>query len=241
MKLSIIIATYNSESDICHALDSVKNQIFEDWECVVIDGGSKDNTVEYVRKYASSDSRFKYISEPDEGIYNAFNKGLKMSRGEWIYYLGSDDELTKNGINDILIHSEKGDVLYGNVIRRNNDKTTYVKSISDPKILRYYMPCSHQAMVMKRQLAVDLGGFDEFNYKISADFDLMQRAFLNGAIFYHADIPIAFFNTTGVSAKLLPIEGFKIRLRNKSCGILYNCRIFVCIVMHNIKTKLLMK
>ncbi len=69
------------------ALDSVLNQSYQDWECIVVDGASKDNTIGIVKEYVSKDARFRYISEPDHGIYDAFNKGWKMAKGQWVMYL----------------------------------------------------------------------------------------------------------------------------------------------------------
>lgn len=100
--VSIIIATYNSEKTLRRALDSVLNQSYQDWECIVVDGASKDNTIGIVKEYVKKDSRFRYISEPDHGIYDAFNKGWKMAKGEWVMYLGSDDRLTTNGFSEVF-------------------------------------------------------------------------------------------------------------------------------------------
>ena len=117
--VSIIIATYNSEKTLRRALDSVLNQSYQDWECIVVDGASKDNTIGIVKEYVSKDARFRYISEPDHGIYDAFNKGWKMAKGEWVMYLGSDDEYTKDGIKVLMENSDGADVVYGNVILRD--------------------------------------------------------------------------------------------------------------------------
>ena len=97
-KVSIIIATFNSEKTIERALNSVLNQKIQDWECIIVDGASTDATVNIIRKFTEKDHRFRYLSEPDTGIYNAFNKGWKLANGTWIYYLGSDDELLQNGL-----------------------------------------------------------------------------------------------------------------------------------------------
>ena len=78
--VSIIVATYNSDKTLRQALDSVLNQSYQDWECIVVDGASKDSTIDIVKEYVSKDSRFRYISEPDNGIYDAFNKGWKMAK-----------------------------------------------------------------------------------------------------------------------------------------------------------------
>lgn len=113
--VSIIIATYNSEKTLKRALDSVLNQSYQDWECIVVDGASKDNTIGIVKEYVSKDARFRYISEPDHGIYDAFNKGWKMAKGQWVMYLGSDDEYTKDGIKVLMENSDGADVVYGAV------------------------------------------------------------------------------------------------------------------------------
>ena len=129
--VSIIIATYNSEKTLRRALDSVLNQSYQDWECIVVDGASKDNTIEIVKEYVSKDSRFRYMSEPDHGIYDAFNKGWKMAKGEWVMYLGSDDEYTMDGIKVLMENSDGADVVYGNVILKYSDfKQKKTKSIS---------------------------------------------------------------------------------------------------------------
>lgn len=79
--VSIIIATYNSERTIKRALESVMNQTYQNWECLVIDGNSKDKTIEIVNNFVKFDSRFRYISESDNGIYDAFNKGWQKASG----------------------------------------------------------------------------------------------------------------------------------------------------------------
>ena len=81
-KISIIIATFNASNVLSKALDSILNQSFQDWECIVVDGASRDNTVEIIKAYQQKDSRFRYISEPDQGVYDAFNKGWKMAKRE---------------------------------------------------------------------------------------------------------------------------------------------------------------
>ena len=73
--VTIIIATYNSSATLREALSSVLNQSFQGWECIIVDGASKDNTIEIMEEYCEKDARFRYVSEPDNGIYDAFNKG----------------------------------------------------------------------------------------------------------------------------------------------------------------------
>ena len=130
--VSIIIATYNSEKTLRRALDSVLNQSYQDWECIVVDGASKDNTIGIVKEYVKKDSRFRYNSEPDHGIYDAFNKGWKMAKGEWVMYLGSDDEYTKEGIKALMDNSDGADVVYGDTYFREFSEGIREKRLSFP-------------------------------------------------------------------------------------------------------------
>lgn len=114
--VSIIIATFNSEKTLPKALNSVLNQSFESWECVIVDGVSKDGTIDIIKDYCAKDKRFRYISEADNGIYDAFNKGWKMAEGEWIYYLGSDDLLLGEALENFVMNVDESDVIYGNTI-----------------------------------------------------------------------------------------------------------------------------
>lgn len=104
-EVSIIIATFNAAKTLETALESIQNQSFQDWECIIVDGASKDNTIDIIKKYCKKDARFRYISESDNGIYDAFNKGWRLAKGIWVQYLGSDDKLTKDGLNNM--HLEK--------------------------------------------------------------------------------------------------------------------------------------
>lgn len=118
LKTSIIIATFNAAKTLNKALDSVLNQTYQNWECIIVDGASKDDTINIVKEYVQKDTRFRYISEPDKGIYDAFNKGWEMAKGDWIYYLGSDDILLPNGLESLIKGTDTNsyDIIYGNVI-----------------------------------------------------------------------------------------------------------------------------
>lgn len=204
IKISIIIASYNSEGVIGRALNSVLNQNFSTWECIVVDGGSKDRTIEIVSRYSANDSRFSFTSEPDNGIYNALNKGLKKAKGEWIYVLGSDDELLPNGLLSLLNGDDgESDCIYGDVFLRDNlGKISLFKSKPCNK-LRTAMCCSHQGIIIKRAVMIDLNGFDE-QFKISADYELLIRAYLRGYNFKQLKgTTVCYFSSdSGVSSKL---------------------------------------
>ena len=113
--ISIIIPTYNSERTIKRCLDSIVEQTFADWEVLLMDGGSKDRTLEIARSY--NDSRIRIYSEPDKGIYDAMNKGIIKSKGEWLYFLGSDDCLCDAQVLEKVSKelTEKYKIVYGDV------------------------------------------------------------------------------------------------------------------------------
>ena len=164
IQVSIIIATFNSEKTLPKALNSVLNQSFENWECVIVDGVSKDGTVDIIKDYCAKDKRFRYISEVDNGIYDAFNKGWKMAEGEWVYYLGSDDLLLGEALENFVMNVDESDVIYGNTIFEGVAGQRKIVSI-EPRCLRNRM-VSHQCIFMRRKCIEELGGFD-VRYKYS--------------------------------------------------------------------------
>lgn len=167
--ITIIIASYNSEKTIRKALRSVKDQSFQDWECLIVDGASKDDTIEIVLEFVDEDPRFRYISEPDNGIYDAFNKGWRNAKGKWVYYLGSDDIIEKEGMRLLMDKEDESYAILSGYTRlvRLDGSTRIVK----PGLPKFGI---HQGMVMKRDVMKKMRGFDE-KYRIQADYDLMVR------------------------------------------------------------------
>ena len=96
MKISIIIATWNAEKTLRRCLDSIIPQLTDETELIIIDGGSKDSTNEIINSYGNNVA--VHLSEPDKGVYDAWNKGIKTSHGEWIMFIGADDTLCPNAI-----------------------------------------------------------------------------------------------------------------------------------------------
>ena len=190
--VSIIIATYNSGKTLNAALDSVLKQEYQDWECIVVDGASKDKTIDIIKAYVEKDSRFRYISEPDKGVYDAYNKGWKMAHGEWIHYLVSDDRLTPNGIADLMT------MPYGNVELVSGH--CYVEKIDGTIkccISKGFQGC-HQGKIVRRSTLERFNGFDQ-RYSILADADLNIRMEKAAIKIRNVDSYIAYFSISGVS------------------------------------------
>lgn len=193
--VTIIIPTYNSERTVRAALDSVLHQTFQDWECVVVDGASKDATIDIVKEFCLRDSRFRYISEKDHGIYDAFNKGWKQAQTPWVYYLGSDDALTKDGMRGVADElDEEYALVTGDVYLHRVDGTCR------PQYADGFMGC-HQGVIMQRKVIESMGGFDE-HYRIIADYDLMVRTENAGYKAKNVRVFLANFSVGGESQKI---------------------------------------
>lgn len=224
--VSIIIATYNSEKTLRRALDSVLNQTYQDWECIVVDGASKDNTIEIVKEYVKKDSRFRYISEPDHGIYDAFNKGWKMAKGEWVMYLGSDDRLTQNGFTEVFKDDYPDyDIISGDVFIEKIDGSV------KPNISEGYAGC-HQGKFARPSLLERMNGFDE-QYKILADKDLMVRMEKAGVKIFNSHHFVAYFIMDGASQNIKgEWKRYKERVKIYKANKLSRWSEYTCAIIH---------
>ncbi len=193
-KVSIIIATFNAASTLRTALESITTQTYQNWECIVVDGLSHDNTIEIVKEYKGRDQRFRYISESDHGIYDAFNKGWSMAKGTWIHYLGADDWLEKEGMEKLMeAEDPEADILFGCVNINRHDGSLCIIKPGFPKI------GNHQGMVMRRSVIETMGGFNGEIYKVIADYDLIVRSLNAGYKMVLCDTNVAHFSIGGYS------------------------------------------
>lgn len=202
--VSVVICTYNSGEITKCAINSVLNNNYDNIECIVIDGASTDGTTDIIKSY-SSNPKFRYISEQDTGIYNAMNKGWKMAKGEWVYYLGADDELLSDGIA-MLLAADKGnhaDVIYGNIKYRKANGEIVTHPHHSHKQLPWKTFACHQGLIMKRSIIQHLNGFDE-KLRIIADKDLIIRSFFlkPNCIYVPTDVNVAIFSGGGTSSNL---------------------------------------
>lgn len=183
MKITIITAIYNSGSTVRDTFQSVLQQTYSDFEYLIIDGSSKDNTLDIINEYQSKfNGRMRYISEPDKGIYDAMNKGIRMATGDVIGILNSDDFYTSNDVLERLasfLQQANVDAVYGDI--------HYVRDGELGRCIRYYssklfrrswmrlgfMP-AHPSFYCRRNVYEKYGTFDT-SYRIAADFENLLR------------------------------------------------------------------
>jgi glycosyltransferase involved in cell wall biosynthesis len=181
--VSVITVCYNSEKYIQSAIESVLRQTYENIEYIIVDGNSRDKTLDIIRKYASLfNGRMRWISEPDNGIYHAMNKGIKMATGDIVGILNSDDiYFDDKVIEDIVLHiySENADSIYGNVIMVHPDNLHKIIRVSKsstfkPNSFKKGWHPPHPGFFVKKRIYDAFGVFDT-SLKIAADFELMLR------------------------------------------------------------------
>jgi glycosyltransferase involved in cell wall biosynthesis len=181
MKISIITATYNSSSVVARCIASVDEQTHPDIEHIIVDGASTDNTLEIIQKTPNLVTQI--ISEPDKGIYDALNKGIKLATGDIIGFLHSDDCFYSPEIIKYITNAFKDDVdvLYGDLIfvdkKDSNKIVRYWKSKPfEQKLLRQGWMPPHPTLFMRREVYEKHGSFNT-NLKCAADYDFILRVF----------------------------------------------------------------
>ena len=159
MKISVIIPVYNTEERLKRCLDSVVAQTFKDFECIVVDDGSKDLSPQIIDEFAAKDSRFTAIHKPNGGVSSARNEGLKVSKGEWVVFLDSDDSIKPNHLEAMLSIVEDGvDIIF----------TGYEQNIEENKIAKGHQYDRH-VYHGKDRIAEFLDSTDVLNYMIPWD------------------------------------------------------------------------
>jgi glycosyltransferase involved in cell wall biosynthesis len=186
MKISIITATYNSSATIRDTIESVLKQSYQDCEYIIIDGSSKDNTIDIVKEYESKfNGRLKWISERDKGIYDAMNKGIQMATGDVVGILNSDDFFTSDNIlervaKEFDINSAL-DAIYGDIhFVKDEDLTKctryYNSSYFRPWLLRFGFMPAHPSFYVRKEVYEKYGLYD-LQFRTSSDFEMMVRLF----------------------------------------------------------------
>jgi glycosyltransferase involved in cell wall biosynthesis len=185
MKVSILTVCYNSANTLEKTINSVANQTYKNIEYIIVDGNSKDNTLQIVKNNESKIS--KWISEPDKGLYDAMNKGIELATGDLIGILNSDDTFNSNTIIEEIVnfHQQNDvDASIGNIIQhKENGKVVrlYSSKYWNPEKLKIGFMPPHPSIFFKRGLFYKYGNYD-LGFKIGADYELISRFFLKNRI-----------------------------------------------------------
>nr|WP_315243909.1 glycosyltransferase family 2 protein [uncultured Flavobacterium sp.] len=214
--ITIITVCYNVSSTIEKTILSVINQNFSDFEYIIIDGGSTDDTLEIIKKY--KDRISFWLSEPDAGIYDAMNKGIKLATGEWINFMNAGDVFYDMQILKKVFSIDRfSDVIYGDNMlcyRWGN----IVLAPDDIEKTRDFMVFGHQTVFAKSKLLLKY--LFDTNYKIAADYDLFFRIYIDNHIFEYIPICICKFSAYDGASTNNPLitflEDSKINARNKN-------------------------
>lgn len=184
MKISIITVTYNSGLTLRDTILSVLSQSFFNLEYIIVDGGSVDNTVDIINEYQKySEGKLKWISESDQGIYDAMNKGIRMATGDIVGILNSDDFFTSKDIlqkialefeEDLDLDAVYGDVHYVKPYDLNNCVRYYSSRIFKRSRMRMGLMPAHPSFYVRRSCYENYGRY-RTTYKICADFELLLR------------------------------------------------------------------
>lgn len=226
--ISIIIATYNAGKTLQRCLDSIALQKTDDIELLVIDGKSKDETVEIIKRNQSVIDQ--WISEPDKGVYDAWNKGIKFAKGKWIMFLGADDMLLDGAMTfylDYLNHEpelERCDIVFGRCWLMN-EQGAKIRKFGDEyswEQFRHFMRQSHGSALHNRHLFEEVGLFS-LQFRICADYELLLRKKLNAK---YVDREIFAMQIGGMSNSVAGlVDTFRVKQYRKSaptiCNIYY--------------------
>jgi len=200
-KISVITVCYNAISTIENTICSVLSQTYDNIEYIIIDGGSTDGTVDIIKKYAKNISY--WISESDKGIYDAMNKGIMASTGEWINFRNSGDVFATPDALEKMFNSPVDDdvsVLHGDCYFVSDIDYIRVKPsiINDPLCYQYKMPVNHCASFIRRELH-QKNPFD-LSYRASADYDFFFKCCKRGLKFEYRPVVVALFAMDGYTS-----------------------------------------
>ena len=200
MKLSIITINLNNSEGLAKTIKSILSQTFIDYEFLIVDGSSSDKSIEIINQH--KDKLKFWISEQDNGIYNAMNKGILKSTGEYCFFLNSGDFFTNERVLENIFKSEfKEDIIFGNLLVLLNGKVVG-KSRGKKKLTFidiYSSILKHQSSFIRRDLFEKFGLYNE-RLKIIADWEFFLKTVgFGGASYRYMDIDVACFDNNGIS------------------------------------------
>jgi glycosyltransferase involved in cell wall biosynthesis len=201
IKFSIVTISLNSEEDIENTIVSVADQTYKNKEHIIIDGGSQDSTVDIIKKH--NDHLSYWVSEPDSGIADAFNKAINKATGDYILFINSDDFLIDNKALESIRDSMQDQVDYYifQVMSVHPDKTRKLMPNRNFGLSTYFkMGSCHQGHVISRKLFEKYGGYDN-SFKIGMDYDFVLRVKSQRVESRSVDVPISCMGQAGISSR----------------------------------------
>lgn len=201
MKVSIITINFNDKKGLENTIKSVISQTFADFEFIVIDGGSKDGSLDVLQKYDKNITQ--WISEPDNGIYHAMNKGIQLAKGEYIHFLNSADCYYSNDVLEYFFSEGKfnSSLIRGVAVLDEKSGQREFRNHEFEEITfyqLYYHTIQHQATFIRRDLFDKYGLYDE-TYKIVSDWLFFAKVILHGEKSIFVDKRVVLFDVNGIS------------------------------------------
>jgi glycosyltransferase involved in cell wall biosynthesis len=197
--LSIITVVWNGEKTIEQTILSVLNQDYQHIEYIIIDGGSTDKTLQIITKYKNSIA--KWICEPDNGIYDAMNKGISLATGDWVNFMNAGDEFAGKNVCSLVaeqISLSECDIIYGDMIAKDTESDSEILIKAKPvNQIWKGMVCSHQSSFIKRSDLLET----PFNlkYKIASDYNQLLSLYTENKQFVQMPVVIARASIGGLS------------------------------------------
>lgn len=206
--ISIITVCYNSEDTIKDTIESVLNQTYKNIEYILVDGESSDSTIDIIKSYEKEAKEkgiiYKWVSEPDKGIYDAMNKGIRLCTGSWIIFMNAGDEFYSENVIDEFINKEVSSeigLIYGdtNLVYSNNHRKV-LKNNNFNRVKLLFYTINHQSIFFNRD-AVIKSGLYNLKYRIVADKDLILKIFFNKKYkFKYINNVVANYDMNGLSS-----------------------------------------
>ena len=237
--VTVVTVCFNSERTIAKTIESVLEQECTDFEYLIIDGGSKDRTIEIIKEYESAfKGKLRWISEKDNGWYDAMNKGIHLSKGRFINFLNSDDYFASDAIKLVCDYIRSNsvqddEIIYGDStnIYRDSKGKKYYKLIQAPNVVNFsdnalkngMCGIRHQSMFTGRSVFKKIGDLN-LKYRLHADWDFLVKCVKNGVKMYHINKNLTFYSMYGASTNPNYIERHMLRKDNglyKGCDLYY--------------------
>lgn len=203
IKLSIITVTFNCKDTLQRTIDSVLDQNYENLEYIIVDGISTDGTLDIIQDNCQkAKGKIRYISEKDNGLYDAMNKGIEMATGDIIGIVNGDDYYTSNAFSIVtsIFENSTADIVYSDLLYTRGNTVDYKKPlIADHRKLVERMSVNHPTCFVNRKIYQKYGVFDT-SFRIAADYEIMARFYKGGCIFQKANEVLAVMEMGGLSS-----------------------------------------